>query len=89
MTSNSVFNLFLFAKFDMPVETSITILIFSAAIAIFSLIGVFASDGKLQSWASIIGTDKPRVARAMCVLGVIVGCIGTASAVAGLMGFIK
>ena len=63
----------LFAESDLPIEKTIAIIVFFGAVALLSLVGLFAPRKTLVSMAGIIGTKNPLFARIVCGLGLVVG----------------
>jgi hypothetical protein len=57
----------------MPAPKAFLYMVICIAIGIASLVGAFASNETLQSYASIIGTKNPVAARVACIFGVLVG----------------
>lgn len=72
----------------MPAPKAALLLTLCAAIAIGSLVGVFASAERLQQYSGIIGTSNPWAARIACIFGVIVGLLGATATGASLLGYL-
>ena len=68
------------------VGKGIAMIVFFGAIGLFSTAALFVSNETLQTLSSTIGTDKPRVARIVCLAAAIVGWVAVAVTVASLMG---
>jgi hypothetical protein len=62
----------------MPTGKAIAGIGFFGVVGVGSLIGIFASNATLESYSSVIGSKNPLVARALCVLGAVVGLGGAA-----------
>ena len=57
----------------LPRDKALVILVFFGAVAVLSLVGLFASRKSLESMAGLIGTKNPMVARVVCCIGFLVG----------------
>ncbi|MND03825.1 hypothetical protein D3C83_238290 [compost metagenome] len=54
-----------------------------------SAVGLFASNEKLVAMANIIGTQNPKVARIVCVIGLALGIVILILVVADAKGLVK
>jgi hypothetical protein len=83
-------SLLLFAQAEsrMPAPQAFVIMVICLVIGVGSLLGLFASNRTLRSFAGIIGTENPLVGRFACFFGVLVGFFGAAAFAANLLGFI-
>jgi hypothetical protein len=70
----------------LPSEKAVAMIVFFGAVALISLIVLFAPKKLLVSMAGIIGTKNPMVARAVCGFGLLVGAGITFAAVMSLLG---
>lgn len=57
----------------LPPGKAVAMIVFFGAVAVVSLVGLFASKKSLESMAGIIGTKNPLAARIVCGLGLLVG----------------
>ena len=77
MNDLSMFQLFAQSGSEpLPVGTAIAMVVFCGGIAVTSLAGLFASNAKLESMSSVIGTKNPLTARIVCGVGALFGIAG-------------
>jgi hypothetical protein len=72
----------------MPQGKAVMMVVFFGAVALFSIFCSFAPSSTLEKFAGVIGTSNPMVARAVCVMGALIGFFGAAAGVMSLMGML-
>jgi hypothetical protein len=74
---------------DLPIGKGVAMIAFFGAVAIFATIASFSSRDTLVSWAAVIGTNNPLVARIVCIVSAVVGWLAVAATAAELSGLLK
>ena len=72
----------------MPLPKAVLLFLLCLLIGLGSLVGVFLPAETLRKFSHVIGTENPLVSRIVCLLGAVVGLVGSAAFGASLLGYL-